>query len=170
MSSPDQSDLIDVVVEVPRGSRNKYEYDAERGVMRFDRRLLGSLSFPADYGYVPETIGADDDALDALVLLNEPTYPGVWVASRPVGVSWIGTEGGREAKLLCVPDGDPAYAGVEDLSDLPEHLRDEIRQFFEVYDWLGDGPASSDEGQEGREVALEVLAQARSRWRTEQAS
>ncbi len=170
MDDSDQSDLVDVVVEVPRGSRNKYEYDAERGVMRFDRRLLGSISFPADYGFVPETTGADGDALDALVLLNEPTYPGVWVASRPVGVSWIGTEEGREAKLLCVPEGEPAYAGVEDLHDLPEHLRSEIRQFFEVYQGLDDGPASSDEGQEGREVALEVLAQARERWRTRQSS
>ena len=168
MTTPRDDDLVDVVVEVPRGSRNKYEYDEERGVMRFDRRLLGSIAFPADYGYVPETLGTDDDALDALVLLDEPTYPGVWVASRLIGVSWIGTSSGREAKLLCVPDKEPAYVNVHDLEDLPEHLRDEIRQFFAIYQGLDAGPGSTDEGQEGREVAVDVLADARTRWRDAQ--
>jgi inorganic pyrophosphatase len=161
-------DLVDVVVEVPRGSRNKYEHDGERGVMRFDRRILGAIGFPADYGFVPETVATDGDALDALVLLDEPTYPGVWVASRPIGVSWIGTPEGREAKLLCVPDGEPAYAHVTCLADLPEHVGDEIRQFFGIYTRLDDGPASTDEGQEGRESALHVLAESRERWRAAQ--
>jgi inorganic pyrophosphatase len=159
---------VDVVVEIPRGSRNKYEYDEERGVMRFDRRLLGAIGFPADYGFVPDTIGTDGDALDALVLLDEPTYPGVWVASRPVGVSWIGTSDGREAKLLCVPEGEPAYADVHDLEDLPTHLREEIKQFFAIYQQLDDGGGSTNEGQEGREAALRVLAEARERWQAEQ--
>ena len=160
--------LVDVVVEIPRGSRNKYEYDEERGVMRFDRRLLGAIGFPADYGFVPDTIGTDGDALDALVLLDEPTYPGVWVASRPVGVSWIGTSDGKEAKLLCVPEGEPAYADVHDLADLPTHLREEIQHFFSIYQQLDDGGGSTNEGQDGREVALRVLAESRERWRAEQ--
>jgi inorganic pyrophosphatase len=159
---------VDVVVEIPRGSRNKYEFDEELGVMRFDRRLLGSIAFPADYGYVPDTLGADGDALDALVLLDEPTYPGVWVASRPIGVSWIGTDDGREAKLLCVPEGEPAYADVHDLEDLQEHVRAEIRQFFAIYQGLDDGPGSSDEGQEGARTAVAVLAEARERWQAAQ--
>src|SRR3954447_16707575 len=100
---------LDVVVEIPRGSRNKYEFDEERGVMRLDRRLLGAIVFPADYGFVPGTRGADGEKLDALVLLDEPTYPGIWISARAIGVSWIGTKDGREAKLLCVPVGDPAY-------------------------------------------------------------
>ena len=165
MSRARSPELVDVVVEIPRGSRNKYEYDEERGVMRFDRRLLGAIGFPADYGFVPETIGADGDPLDALVLLDEPTYPGVWVASRPIGVSWISKGDGREAKLLCVPDGEPAYADVHALSDLPEHVCDEISQFFDIYTGLDDGPQSSHDGQDGRDVALEVLADARRRWR-----
>ena len=166
---PDQApDPIDVVVEIPRGSRNKYEYDEERGVMRFDRRLLGAIGFPADYGFVPETLGSDDDPLDALVLLDEPTYPGVWVASRPVGVSWIGTSKGREAKLLCVPEGEPAYEDVQDLKDLPAHLRNEIEHFFAVYQQLDEHGGSTSEGQDGREVALQVLAEARERWRAAQ--
>ena len=166
---PSTSDLVDVVVEIPRGSRNKYEYDEERGVMRFDRRLLGAIGFPADYGFVPDTIGTDGDALDALVLLDEPTYPGVWVASRPVGVSWIGTSDGKEAKLLCVPEGEPAYADVHDLEDLPTHLREEIKHFFAVYQQLDEHGSSSNEGQDGREVALRVLAESRERWRAAQA-
>jgi inorganic pyrophosphatase len=168
MSSEKAPDLVDVVVEIPRGSRNKYEYDSELDVMRFDRRLLGAIGFPADYGFVPQTIGTDGDALDALVLLDEPTYPGVWVASRPVGVSWIGTSDGREAKLLCVPDGEPAYDLVRDLEDLPAHLRDEIKHFFAVYQQLDEKGGSTNEGQEGREVALRVLEEARERWRAGQ--
>ena len=168
MRQTQSPDLVDVVVEIPRGSRNKYEYDEERGVMRFDRRLVGAIGFPADYGYVPETVGTDGDPLDALVLLDEPTYPGVWVASRPIGVTWIRTSGRREAKLLCVPDGEPAYADVHALSDLPEHVRNEISQFFDIYTSLDGGPPRTNEGQDGPEVALRVLAESRERWRAEQ--
>jgi inorganic pyrophosphatase len=168
MSARPGPETVDVVVEIPRGSRNEYEYDEERGVMRFDRRLLGAIAFPADYGYVPETIGADGDALDALVLLDEPTYPGVWVTARPVRVSWIGTAEGREAKLVCVPEGEPAYADVHDLSDLPAHMTEEIGHFFEVYKGLDAGSSSTDEGREGREAALQVLREARERWQAEQ--
>ncbi|HVM28212.1 MAG TPA: inorganic diphosphatase [Mycobacteriales bacterium] len=162
--------LVDVVVEIPRGSRNKYEFDEDLGVMRFDRRLLGSIAFPADYGFVPKTVGEDGDALDALVLLDEPTYPGIWVTCRTVGVSWIGTERGREAKLLCVPEGDPAYDDVHDLEDLPPHVRREVGHFFEVYKALDDASSVTDEGQEGAAVARRVLAQAQQRYREEQPS
>jgi inorganic pyrophosphatase len=91
---------------------------------------------------VPETIGGDGDAIDAPVLLEEPTFPGVWVASRPIGVLWIGTPGGREAKLVCVPEGDPAYAEVHDVDDLPPHVTEEIGQFFEVYKGLDERRAA----------------------------
>lgn len=167
MPSSQPQQLVDVVVEVPRGSRNKYEYDQERGVMRFDRRLVGSIGFPADYGYVAETLGTDGDALDALVLMDEPTYPGVWVTARPVGVSWLGSDGDREPKLICVPDAEPAYLHVQELDDLPQHVCDEIRQFFGIYQQLGLGGGSTDEGQDGRQAALEVLEQARERWRAQ---
>ena len=161
-------ELVDVVVEIPRGSRNKYEYDEEQGVMRFDRRIIGALGFPADYGFVPETIASDGDPLDALVLLDEPTFPGVWVRSRPIGVSWIDTAQGREPKLLCVPEGEPAYDRVRDLADLPRHLCDEIGQFFSVYTQLDEGPGSTSDGQEGRDAALRVVEEARARWQAEQ--
>ena len=152
------------MVEIPRGSRNKYEYDEEVGAMRFDRRLVGAIAFPADYGFVPQTVGEDGDALDALVLLDEPTFPGVRVACRAVGVSWIGTDHGREAKLLCVPHGEPAYDDVHDLDDLPQHLRKEVAQFFEVYKALDDAAPVTDEGQEGATVARRVLEESRQRY------
>ena len=161
-----ESDQVDVVVETPRGSRNKYEFDEERGVMRLDRRILGAVAFPADYGFVPGTVGEDGEPLDALVLLDEPTYPGIWVAARVVGVSWIGTRTGREAKLLCVPLRDPAYEDIHDLLDLPRHVVREIGQFFDVYKQLDDGTTTTDEGQEGRQVAIGVLAEARTRHRS----
>jgi inorganic pyrophosphatase len=102
------------------------------------------------------------------VLLDEPTYPGIWVASRPIGASWIGTPGGREAKLVCVPEGDPAYAEVHDVDDLPPHVTEEIGQFFEVYKGLDKGSSSTDEGREGRVSALRVVEEARERSRSEQ--
>ncbi|RFU18958.1 inorganic diphosphatase [Geodermatophilus marinus] len=161
---------VDVVVEIPRGSRNKYEYDEERQIMRLDRRIIGSVAFPADYGFVPRTTGADGDPLDALVLLDEPTFPGVWVAARAIGVSWIGTDAGREAKLLCVALGDPAYDEVTDIDELPHHVLREIGQFFSVYEQLEERSTVSDEGQEGRAAALRVLEESSRRWQREQAT
>src|SRR6478752_5763042 len=93
------SGLLDVVIEIPRGSRNKYEFDHELGVMRLDRRLFSATVYPADYGFVPDTLADDGDPLDALVLLEEPTFPGCWVTVRPVGVLWMADEAGRDAKL-----------------------------------------------------------------------
>jgi inorganic pyrophosphatase len=157
VTEPDQ---LDMVVEIPRGSRNKYEFDEERGVMRLDRRIVGAVAYPADYGFVPGTVGEDGEPLDALVLLDEPTYPGIWVTARVIGVSWIGTDAGREAKLLCVPLREPAYEDVRDVDDLPRHVVREIGQFFAVYKQLEDASTITDEG---REVAVRVLAEARNR-------
>ncbi len=153
---------VEVVVEVPRGSRNKYEVDA-RGVVRFDRRLPGAFAFPADYGYVPDTVSSDGESLDALVLMVEPTYPGVRVTARVVGVFWVMTGHGREAKLVCVPEGDPAYAGVDDLAQLPEHQLTEIAHFFDIYRDLDPDKTVSSDGRDGRAVALRTLTQCRAR-------
>src|ERR687894_2541717 len=99
--------VIDVVVEIPKGSRNKYEMDKERGVIRLDRRLFSATVYPADYGYIPETLAEDDDPLDALVLVDDPTFPGCWIRARPVGVFYMQDEAGRDAKIICVPCADP---------------------------------------------------------------
>jgi inorganic pyrophosphatase len=152
--------VVDVVVEVPRGSRNKYEIDAN-GQVRFDRRLPGAFAFPADYGHIPGAVGTDGEPLDALVLMVEPTFPGVRVPARVVGVFWVATGHGREAKMVCVPQGDPAFDDVADLADLPAHQLAEIGHFFDIYRDLDPGKDVRCDGRDGRAVALRTLAQAR---------
>jgi inorganic pyrophosphatase len=122
-----------VVVEIPKGSRNKYEMDHESGAVWLDRHLFTATTYPADYGFVPETLAEDGDPLDALVLLEEPTFPGCHIRSRPIGVFWMRDEKGPDAKLLCVPATDPRWEKVNDLEDLDPYLLKEIGHFFEVY-------------------------------------
>jgi inorganic pyrophosphatase len=152
--------VVDVVVEVPRGSRNKYEVDRD-GTVRFDRRLPGAFSFPADYGYIPDAVGSDGERLDALVLMIEPTYPGVRVRARIVGVFWVMTGHGREAKIVCVPHGDPAYDGIDDLTQLPNHQVTEMAHFFDIYRDLDPDKTVYCDGHDGAAVALRTLEQSR---------
>jgi inorganic pyrophosphatase len=153
------SEVIEVVIEIPKGSRNKYEYDHERHVIRLDRRLFTATAYPADYGFVPDTLSEDTDPLDALVLLDDPTFPGCWVTARPVGVFWMSDDAGPDAKILCVPADDPRWAHVTDLDGLPDHLTDEIEHFFEVYKALEPGKYADVRGWEGAEAArIEIAA------------
>jgi inorganic pyrophosphatase len=160
-----ETSAIDVVVEIPRGSRNKYEYDHELHQIRLDRRLFSATVYPADYGFVPDTLAEDGDPLDALVLVEDPTFPGCVVRSRPVGVLWMQDENGRDAKLICVPVSEPIWQGVVELEDLPTHLLDEIRHFFEVYKVLEPGKQSSTIGYGGSADAMAELAASRERAR-----
>jgi len=128
-----QPDLIEVVVEIPRGSRNKYELDKERGVMRLDRVLYSSVHYPTDYGFVLGTLAEDGDALDALVVVDEPTFPGCHVMARPIGVLDMRDEKGPDQKILCVPIGDPRFAEIFDLKDIGQHWLREIENFFQTY-------------------------------------
>ena len=154
MSDESQAtNVIEVMVEIPRGSRNKYEYDHERGIMRLDRRLFSATVYPADYGFVPDTLAEDGDPLDALVLLEDPTFPGCLVRARPLGVFWMEDEKGPDAKIICAPDRDPAWTAATDIDDLPEHLLDEIRHFFDVYKTLEPDKETSTTGFEGRDAA-----------------
>jgi adenylate kinase len=154
---------IEVVIEVPRGSRNKYEFDHDRHVMHLDRRLFSATVYPADYGFVPDTLAEDGDPLDALVLLEEPVFPGCWVRARPIGIFWMEDENGPDAKVICVPLGDPRWDQVRDLGDMPAHLRSEIHHFFDVYKALEPGKSTSTTGFEGREAALGEIAASRAR-------
>jgi inorganic pyrophosphatase len=156
-------DAIDVVIEIPRGSRNKYEYDHERHVMRLDRRLFTATAYPADYGFIPDTLSDDGDPLDALVLLDEPTFPGCWVTARPVGIFWMTDDKGGDAKVLCVPAGDARWAHVLDLDGLPDLLTDEIGHFFEVYKALEPGKGTDVRGWEGADAARAEIAACRAR-------
>jgi inorganic pyrophosphatase len=155
---------IDVVVEIPRGSRNKYEYDHERHVFRLDRRLFTATTYPADYGYIPDTLSEDGDPLDALVLLDDPTFPGCWVSARPVGVFWMEDDKGPDAKVLCVPAGDPRWEPVSDITDLPPYLVQEIEHFFDVYKVLEPNKHSNVRGFEGADAAAVEIAAARRRY------
>jgi inorganic pyrophosphatase len=155
--------VVDVVVEIPRGSRNKYEYDHEQQVMRLDRRLFSATVYPADYGFIPDTLAEDGDPLDAIVLLEEPTFPGCWVTSRVVGVFWMADDKGPDAKIVCVPAGDPRWDTVNDIGDIPESLRNEIAHFFDVYKTLEPGKYAETRGYEGVDAAWREIDAAHAR-------
>jgi inorganic pyrophosphatase len=160
----DSERIIDVVVEIPRGSRNKYEYDHERHVIKLDRRLFSATVYPADYGFIPDTLGEDGDPLDALVLLDDPTFPGCLVESRPVGVFWMEDDKGPDAKIICVPAGDPRWDAVQEIEDVPDPLRAEIEHFFEVYKMLEPDKHSNTRGYEGTQAAWAEIREALARY------
>jgi len=160
-TSPLPDDCIHVVIEIPRGSRNKYEIDHETGRVFLDRRLFTATTYPADYGFIPDSLGGDGDPLDALVLLEDAVYPGVWVAARPVGVLYMHDEAGDDAKILCVPPKEPRWNDVHDLTDLTPQLVNEIKHFFEVYKALEPGKESSTAGIAGRDEAWREIHKAR---------
>jgi inorganic pyrophosphatase len=128
-----ESDLVEVVVEIPRGSRNKYELDKARGVMTLNRVLYSSVHYPTDYGFISETLAPDGDPLDALVIIDEPTFPGCHVMARPIGVLDMRDEKGPDQKILAVAVGDPHYADMREIDDLGPHWLREIENFFQMY-------------------------------------
>jgi inorganic pyrophosphatase len=148
--------IFDVVVEIPAGSRNKYEINHETGEVRLDRMLFTATRFPHDYGFVKNTLSLDGDPLDALVMLDEPTFPGCVVSCRVVGMFRMTDEKGGDDKLLCVAAGDIRKNDIQDLTDVPKYELDEIKHFFEVYktlepgkevhggDWVGHAQAEEE--------------------------
>ena len=123
----------DVVIEIPKGSRNKYEVDHETGRVYLDRVLFTSFVYPTDYGFFENTLGDDGDPLDVLVLLEYPVFPGVGVKVRPVGVLNMSDEAGGDAKIIAVPYKDPRWLHIQDVNDVPEQTRKEIEHFFARY-------------------------------------
>lgn len=130
---------FDVTIEIPAGSRNKYEMDHARGRIRLDRMLFTATRYPADYGYLDETLGADGEPLDALVLTGEPIFPGVVIRVRALGMFRMSDESGRDDKVLCVPAKDPRVAHLRELADVSEFDQLEIAHFFKVYKELEPG-------------------------------
>lgn len=124
---------FDVLIEIPKGSRNKYEYDFALKKIRFDRMLFSSMMYPGDYGFVPETLALDKDPLDVLVLGHQPTYPMVVMEVRPIGVFYMTDEKGPDEKIICVPVSDPIWSKKMDIDDLNPHRLKEIEHFFQVY-------------------------------------
>jgi inorganic pyrophosphatase len=156
---------IEVIIEVPQGSRNKYEIDAASGRIRLDRMLFTSTRYPVDYGFILHTLAEDGDPLDAMVLLGEPAFPGSYVITRPVGVFWMTDEHGPDAKILAVPARDPRYDSLQDLPDIPAHLRAEISHFFDVYKDLEPGKSTDVRGWQDRAAAEREIAAAFERGR-----
>ena len=144
---------FDVTIEIPQGSRNKYEVDHATGRIRLDRMLFTATRYPADYGYIEDTLGEDGDPLDALVLLDEPTWPGCLVAARPIGMFRMRDEAGGDDKVLCVPASDQRASWRTEIEDVSEFHRLEIQHFFEVYKDLEPGKSVEGAHWAGRAEA-----------------
>ncbi|BBY05990.1 inorganic diphosphatase [Mycobacterium noviomagense] len=147
---------FDVIIEIPKGQRNKYQIDHDSGRIYLDRYLYTSMVYPTDYGFIDDTLGEDGDPLDAMVLLPEPVYPGVLVKSRPVGMFKMTDEAGGDDKVLCVPAGDVRWDHIKDIDDVPAFELDVIKHFFSQYkalepgkfvktaDWVGRAEAEAE--------------------------
>lgn len=147
---------ITVIIEIPKGSQNKYEIDKETGLISLDRVLYGANFYPADYGFVPQTLWEDGDALDALVLTTNALFPGCVLNTRPIGVFHMIDGGESDDKLVCVPVDDPRFEGINDVKDLPKHLLKEMQNFFETYKLLQKKEVEIT-GLDGKDAAIEAV-------------
>ena len=133
---PDAPMSFNTIIEIPKGSTNKYEVDQKTGVIRLDRVLYSPLFYPFDYGYIPQTLYGDGDPIDVLVLVSHPTFPGCVIEAKPIGVLEMRDDKGPDEKILCVATKDPRYSFRKSINDLQEHTLKEIIHFFEVYKTL----------------------------------
>ncbi len=150
--------VVEVLVEVPMGSRNKYEYDDERDCFVLDRMLFSAVRYPGDYGFIPDTLALDGDHLDAIVILGEPTFPGCRIQGRVVGMLDMSDDKGPDEKVLCVPNTDPRWRHIRALEDVPRHLLDEIAHFFGIYKDL-EQKVVEVRGWHGESVANRTIAE-----------
>jgi inorganic pyrophosphatase len=160
------SDTEIVRIEIPKGSRNKYEYDRELDAIKLDRFLFSSMVYPTDYGYFPNTQADDGDALDAMVCVSEPTFPGCIIEVKPIALFKMKDDKGVDDKILCVPCHDPGWNTLNSLDDIAKQLRDEIEHFFSVYKDLERKKVTVD-GWYSREDAIDEIAKARERYEQE---
>jgi inorganic pyrophosphatase len=130
---PNVPEVLYAVIEISKGSRNKYEYDKDMESFMLDRVLYSSVTYPADYGFIPQTLYDDGDPMDILVLMDQPTFPGCIIESRPIGIMGMIDGGDKDFKILAVPVEDPKYENIKDIGDVPSHLLDEIAEFFKTY-------------------------------------
>jgi inorganic pyrophosphatase len=152
-------DVVTVVVEIPKGSRNKFEFDKTLGVFRLDRVLYSAMEYPGDYGFIPRTFYEDDDPLDALVMVTEPTFPGCIIQTRPIGLFRMEDRGKHDDKVLCVPVNDPIAADYHDIADIPQHFLKEVAHFFAVYKDL-EGARVKTIGWENAKHAQQSISRA----------
>ena len=157
-------DTVNVMVEIPKGSRNKYDYYKERKQIKLDRMLFSSVYYPCDYGYIKDTLSLDGDPLDALVLSWEPTFPGYLIEARPIGTFMMRKEKGPDEKILCVPVGDPQWNHIKELDEIPPHLLNEIEHFFGSYKTLEEKYLKV-EGWKQKEFTLKTVQYAYHRYK-----
>jgi inorganic pyrophosphatase len=153
---PEVPDKVYCIVEIPKGSRNKFEYSKKAGVIKLDRVLYSPMHYPSDYGLIPQTYAEDGDPLDILVMVNEPTFAGCVIEARPVAIFHMLDRGDPDDKVLAVPATDPIFDDYHDIGDVPKHFLSEIAHFFQTYKQL-QGIEVKPQGWESASVAREVI-------------
>jgi inorganic pyrophosphatase len=154
---------VTAVIEIPSGSRNKYELDKETGLLKLDRVLYSAVHYPSDYGFIPRTLHEDGDPLDVLVLVKEQTFPGCMIDVRPIGVLRMLDRGEPDDKILGVPLHDPAHEEYFDIADIPQHMLREIEYFFSTYKDL-EGKRVQAAGWEKSEAAMQIVQESIERY------
>lgn len=155
-------EVCQAIIEVPKGSQNKYEFDKEQGIVKLDRVLFAPMFYPADYGFFPETLGGDGDPIDVLVLVTNPLHPGVAVDVRPIGVLVMSDDKGQDEKVLAVAKDDIRFKHINDLGDVTQHIKDEIAFFFQYYKLL-EKKAVNIEGWKDAAAAKAIIVEAMAR-------
>ena len=153
---PKAPEVVTAVIEIPAKSRNKYELDKESGLLKLDRVLYSAVHYPGDYGFIPRTLHEDNDPMDILVRINEPTFPGCLIEARPIGVLRMLDKGEPDDKILAVPTNDPFHNEYYDIADIPQHYLKEVEHFFHIYKDL-EGKRVQILGWEKSEVAMELI-------------
>jgi inorganic pyrophosphatase len=156
-------EIVNVIIEIPKGSHNKYEYDEKLDEIRLDRILYSAVFYPTDYGFIPQTRSPDGDHLDIMVVISEPLFPGCIVPVRPIGILNMEDEEGKDDKIIGVADNDPRLREVKNIKDLDEHYKKEIHNFFEVYKNLEKKPVKVHRWL-GKEEACKIILKARERF------
>ncbi len=151
--------VVHAVVEIPRGHRNKYQYNSDLGAIQLGRVLFSPMHYPGDYGFIPQTCADDGDPLDILVMVTEPTFPGCVIETRPIGVFRMTDRGEEDGKILAVPDADPLFGEYKSMKDVPHHFLAEVGHFFQTYKQL-EGITVTALGWEDVETAYEVILKA----------
>ncbi len=159
-----EEDELDVIIEIPAGTRNKYEYDEDMRVLRLDRQLPTNMVYPADYGFVPHTLAEDGDPVDVLVLIDEPAVPGSMLRVRPLGMLLLRDEHGPDPKVICVLADQSEREDLRELEDLSRRTLAEIEHFFDVYKDLEERRWTETGGFAPRAAALEEIERGRARW------
>lgn len=161
--------IVDAFIEIPKYSRNKYEYDQERHVFRLDRPLHSPVFYPGDYGFIPETYAEDNDPLDILIITENPTFPGCMVSARVIGALLMSDEKGEDTKILAVVADNPRQREIQDIDDVPAHVKREIEYFFETYKDLEEGKETNVIGWRDAAFARQEIAKAQQAYRELQA-